>query len=234
MNRPLRKRPAAIIAFIFAAGAFAGQNAHAAQYGFYVAGYYGNAEKTVTKARYDDYATFVYNFYGFQPEQTTSTLSDGKDSSFGMAAGYRLTPNFAVEAGYMDLGTVTYRNDSFGTNLAQNNIQEPWQQKIESTTSGLSLSALGIWPITYSWELYGRAGVLVASNKLDIFVTDFFGAASPTASDSSFEFLAGFGASMSFAEVYGLRLEFQRVFKAGEDPAEGDVDILSLGFTVAF
>lgn len=234
MNTPVRNRSAAIIAFGLAAGAFAADSAQAAQYGFYVAGYYGNAEKTVAKANYDNYATFVYDFYGFTPSQTVSTISDGKDSSFGMAAGYRLLPWLAFEGGYMDLGSVSYRNDSFGTNRAENNIQEPWQQRIESTTSGIALSALGIWPISYSWEVYGRAGVLVASNKLDIFITDFFGAASPSISDSSFELLAGVGASMAFAEVYSLRLEFQRVFKAGEAPAEGDVDILSLGFTVSF
>lgn len=233
MNISFSQPRAAIIAFIVAAGACAGQSANAAQFGFYVAGYYGNAEKQVSKASYDDYANFVYDFYGFAPEQVDSSLGDDKDSSFGMAAGYRLYPHLAVEAGYMDLGTVTYRNDSFGTNLALNQ-QEPWQQRIKSTTSGLALSALGILPLSYRWEVYGRAGVLVASNKVDIFVTDFFGSASPSQSDSSFEFLGGIGASMSFAEVYGLRLEFQRVFKAGEDPAEGDVDILSLGFTVAF
>jgi hypothetical protein len=40
---------------------------------------------------------------------------------------------------------------------------------------------------------------------------------------------------MSMLEIYGLRLEYMRVFDAGEQrTAEGDTDFLSLGFIVAF
>ena len=61
--------------------------AHAAELGFYVAGYYGKAKfDGVDKARFDDYATYDLSFYGFTPEQTDSTLGDDKDASIGMAA----------------------------------------------------------------------------------------------------------------------------------------------------
>ena len=149
------------------------QRAHAAELGFYVAGYYGEAKfDGVDKARFDDYATFVYSVYGFTPEQTVSTLGDDKDASFGMAAGYRLFPNLAIEGGYVDLGELSYRNDSFGTHIDH---QEPWFQKLGVSASGIALSALGVLPLSYRWELYARGGVLFATNEVDIYITDFFG-----------------------------------------------------------
>jgi opacity protein-like surface antigen len=220
----------AIIAFAAAAGAM--QRAQAAELGFYVAGHYGQAKfDGVDKTRFDDFATLVYSVYGFTPEQTTSTIGDDKDASFGMAAGYRLFPNLAIEGGYVDLGELTYRNDSYGTHIDH---QEPWFQKLSASTSGIALSALGVLPLSYRWEIYARGGVLFATNEVDIYITDFFGEDSLTVSESSTELLAGVGASFSFAEVYGARFEYQRVFDAGGGLFEGDIDIMSIGFTVHF
>jgi opacity protein-like surface antigen len=221
---------AAIIALAAASGAM--QRAQAAELGFYVAGFYGEAKfDGVEKAQFDDYATLVYSVYGFTPEQTVSTLGDDTDASFGMAAGYRLFPNLALEGGYVDLGELSYRNDSFGTHIDH---QEPWFQKLSASTSGIALSALGVLPLSYRWELYARGGVLFATNEVDIYITDFFGEDALTVSESSTELLAGVGASISFAEVYSARFEYQRVFDAGDGPFESDLDIMSIGFTVSF
>jgi OmpA-like transmembrane domain len=221
---------AAIIALAAASGAM--QRAQAAELGFYVAGHYGEAKYDgVDKARFDVFATFVYSVYGFTPEQTSSTISDDKDTSFGMAAGYRFLPNLAVEGGYVDLGELSYRNESFGTHIDH---QEDWLQKLGASTSGITLSALGILPLSYRWEIYARGGVLFATNEVDIYITDMIGSDSLTVSESSTEWLAGVGASFSFAEVYGARFEYQRVFDAGDGLFEGDIDIMSIGFTVSF
>ena len=56
-------------------------------------------------------------------------------------------------------------------------------------------------------------------------------------SESSTDYLAGVGAGFSFAEVYTARLEYDRVFDAGAEDAGGEarnVDVITLGFTVAF
>jgi hypothetical protein len=204
----------------------------AAELGFYVAGHYGEAKiGGADKAVFDDFAVFAYSAYGFTPETTTSALSDDRDKSFGMAAGYRLFRNLAFEAAYADLGEISYRNDSFGTHIDH---QEPWFQKQSVGVSGIAVSALGILPVSYRWELFARAGVFFATNEIDLYITDFFGEDSVRFSDSSTEMLAGVGASFSFAEVYGARFEFQRVFDAGENLVEGDLDVISIGLTVSF
>lgn len=227
----------AIMAFASAALALSAPRASSAELGFYVAGFYGQAKIPIgDQAVFDSFATDVYAVYGFEPLSTTSSLSDDKDSSFGMFAGYRLFANLAFEGGYMELGEISYRNDSFGTHFTTNPPphNEPWLQKQSASTTGIALTALGVLPLSYRWEMYVRGGVLFATNELDIYITDFVGSDSPSGSDSSTEWLAGAGASFSFAEVYAARLEVMRVFGAGNGLIDGDIDIASLGFTVSF
>jgi opacity protein-like surface antigen len=226
----LRKRCGIIALGAAAFGASA--PAAAAELGFYVAGFYGQSKISgADKAELDALAAGIYADNSFTPEVTDSSLGDDKDSSFGMTAGYRLFANLAIEGGYSDLGKIAYRNSSFGTHVDH---QEPWFQKLSFSTSGITLSALGILPVSYSWEVYARAGVMFATNEIDLYISDSVSALSAQASDSSTEWLAGVGASYSFAEVYGLRFEFQRILDAGEGLVEGDTDVLSIGVTVTF
>ena len=47
--------------------------------------------------------------------------------------------------------------------------------------------------------------------------------------------LAGAGVGFTFAEIYTLRGEYQRVFDAGDDTVgEGDQDLVTVGVTVKF
>ena len=49
------------------------------------------------------------------------------------------------------------------------------------------------------------------------------------------DLLAGIGTSFSFFEIYAWRLEYQRVFDAGDEViGEGDADSISLGISVVF
>jgi hypothetical protein len=107
---------------------------------------------------------------------------------------------------------------------------------VDTETSGLTLSALGVWPLSYRWEVYGRAGVLFSSNEFRAFYDDI--EQSPRRarfSESDVDMLAGIGASFNFFEIYDLRLEFMRVFDAGhESTGEADLDLISVGITVVF
>ena len=188
------------------------------------------------QSSFDAYANEIYALLGFLAEQTTSVLGDDTDSAFAIAGGYRLSPYLAVEGSYFDLGEINYRNDSFGTHFPGEDFahQEPWFQSLDVSTSGIALSALGILPLSYRWELYLRGGVMFTSTEVDIFVTDFFDQASDTFSETGTNLLAGAGVSLSFAEVYSLRAEYQRVFGVDDNPARGDIDMVSIGFAVTF
>lgn len=211
---------------------------HAAELGFYVAGSYGNSSKDIEKGAFDNFAAAVYDDFQYTPtSSTTSFDSDGHGYSF--AAGYRLYSWLAVEGGYIDLGRQPYRarNEGFYEPLNPGDLPEfsPFVLSASPKTGGFALSALGIVPLSYRWEAFGRVGVMFSSNELTLYLSDSTGALKQKTSDSSTDLLAGAGVSFAFAEIYGLRAEYLRVFDAGDNTVgEADTDLITLGITVKF
>lgn len=209
--------------------------AQAAQPGFYIGAMYGQADKQIDVEEFNTYAaTVVYPNPVVQltVESMTATL-DTSDNGYGFFGGYRFNTHFAVEGGYVDLGTVSYR-----ANLRGNITGIPTDAvtNVDTETSGITVSALGVWPLSYRWEVYGRAGALFSSNNFRLFYDDV--EQNPRRnrfSESDVDLLAGVGTSFSFFEIYDVRLEYQRIFDAGDKTTgEGDNDVLSLGITVVF
>lgn len=227
-----------IFAAATAALAFAGMvpMAQAAQPGFYVGGFYGQSDKQLEAAAgFDIYAmTQVFPSPNVQltVESMTSTL-DKSDSAFGFLAGYRFTPHFAVEGGYIDLGKVSYRATARGNITG---IPTDAFLNIDTETAGISVAALGVWPLSYRWEVYGRAGAMFSSNDFRAVYDDV--EQNPRRaefSENDVDIMVGVGTSYNFLEIYDVRLEYQRIFDAGDKAtAEGDVDAITLGVTVVF
>src|SRR6185436_14372916 len=110
---------------------------------------------------------------------------------------------------------VEYREHAAGVFLAPDpadNEPGTLQQNIDSSTSGIQLSALGILPLSYRWEVYARGGVLISNNTASVFVLDDLGNSGK------------------------LRSEYQRVFDAGEQDTldEADVDLATFNVSVSF
>jgi hypothetical protein len=225
---------AAIIAFIVLAGSAGAGAAHAAQTGIYAGVSFAMVEKDSTRSAFDDESLLVYNAFGFTPTSSSASL-DPKDNSYGFVVGWRLTEHIALEGGYMDLGTVAYKDRSTGL-FANTPPPENWAQNIETSTSGIALSALGILPLSYRWEIFARGGVLIANSEESVFITDGINSQKLRATQSSFDLFAGAGVSCSLAEIYNIRLEYGRVFDAGDDKVldAADVDMLTLNVTVSF
>jgi hypothetical protein len=225
---------AAIIAFIVLAGGVGASTARAAQLGIYAGISYAMVEKDSTRSLFEDEALAIYNAFQFAPQTTTGSF-DSEDSSYGFVVGWRLTEHIALEGGYMDLGEVVYRDRSTGFRTGVAGAQN-WAQNVESSTSGIALSALGVLPLSYRWEIYARAGALISNNTESVFITDGVNSEPLRGSKSGLDLLAGVGVSFSIVEIYQLRLEFGRVFDAGEDDTldEADVDMATLNIAVSF
>jgi hypothetical protein len=129
-------------------------SASAAERGFYVGGFYGEADKDLDQAPFAGTALFVYEAFGFGPQEVRSRFETG-DSTYGFFGGYRWLENLALEAGFMDLGSVVYSDEASGIYL-ETGDPENWNQRITSSTSGFSLSALGILPLNYRTEVFVR------------------------------------------------------------------------------
>lgn len=214
------------------AGAGIAPSAQAGQVGFYIGGQYGQGSRESRIRDFDIYALQIYDETGFTIDSGTSSMDDS-DSGYGFIAGYRFTPHLAVEGGYLNLGSLKYRSR---VNGSAQGVPSEGAFNVDSETSGIAVSALGVWPLSYRWEVYGRAGVLFASNTASLFYADdVIGPASGEFSENSIDALVGVGTSLNFLEIYDLRLEIQRVFDAGdESTGEGDLDMVSVGITVLF
>lgn len=233
MNISTARKHATKLAMPLCIAALAAPAAQAAQAGFYVGGYYGEASKDVPIAIFDADAANVYELIGFVPATRSARLDD-ETTTYGFQAGYRFNPHLAFEGGYMDLGSVAYREQSTGDWI---DGPTTFQLNFDTRTTGFALSALGILPLSYRFEVYARAGVLLATNNYKLYLaTPGLDPGRDEFSETSTELLAGVGASLSFLEIYGLRLEYQRVFDAGKASSggAGDVDLMSLGITVTF
>jgi opacity protein-like surface antigen len=227
---------AASIAFIVLAGSLAAGPAAAGPLGIYAGVSYAMVKKDSTRREFENQALSIYNAFGFEPATRTASF-DSEDSAYGFVVGWRLTEHIALEGGYLDLGDVSYREHSDGLFVDPPPIEAAsLQQNIESSTSGIALSALGILPLSYRWEVYARGGVLISNNTASLFITDGSGSEKFRASKSGFDMLAGVGMSFSVVEIYSVRLEYQRVFDAGEDDTidPADVDAAMLSVTVSF
>ena len=224
----------AIIAFIVLVGSVGTGTARAAQLGIYAGISYSMVDKDSNRSDYANEALAVYNAFGFTPLTSTASF-DAKDSSYGFVVGWRLSEHIALEGGYMDLGDVSYRDRSTG--LFDNTPPaENWAQNVETSTSGITFSALGILPLSYRWEVFLRGGVMISNSEESVFITDGVGSEKLRATQSGFDLFAGAGVSFSIAEIYNLRLEYGRVFDAGDDSTldEADVDMATLNVTVSF
>ena len=212
----------------------------AAERGLYVGGYVGQGSKDAPRDFYELFNTDIQNFAFFTATEQTTSLDDS-DTAFGIVIGYRLTPHLAIEGGYSNFGQVTYRSRASGNFPLESGTANV---SIDTETAGFTLAALGVLPLTRDWELYARAGVLIADNKIRIQITaqgqqflpplgNRFAASDSASSTDTY---AGVGIGRRFFEIYDLRLEYLRAFDAGDESAggKGDVDAALLGLIVTF
>src|ERR1019366_10613742 len=86
-----------------------------------------------------------------------SSNNTGSGNQWRLQVGYKFNPYFAVEAGYMDLGTANY-SATFAGGTA--NATEK--------AGGLDFAALGILPVTDTLSVFGKVGFVAAKVKTDL------------------------------------------------------------------
>jgi len=201
--------------------------------GFYLGGFYGQAESALGIGVFDEDAQEFYDEYPFVRTATDSDL-DTTDTVYGFFGGYRFTDYWAIEGGFVDLGEFVYREESTG-NFTYDPPGTPpstFREKLVAESRGMQISALAILPVGYRFELYGRASFAYLSSKLRRSIDDdqLF-----DVSQSDTTYMVGAGVSCMLAEIYRIRLEYQRAFDVNyAELDQADVDTLSLGFAVTF
>ena len=206
--------------------------------GFYIGADFANANYDVDAGTFD----YLLSDLGDAVEEEGLALInpdselDDSDSSYGLFVGYRFMPYFAVEGGYIDLGTAGYKATG---DVTDGEVTVPVSISGDISSSGFQLSALGIWPIGESFEAYGRAGFYFGDADIDL-NTSVNGETVPELSGSEkegeTEFLWGIGGAWNFSDAWAVRAEWTQIMDVGDEELTGEynVDRLSIGVTWTF
>lgn len=132
---------------------------------------------------------------------------DKKDIGWKITAGYRFTPNLAVEGAYTDFGKSHAPAISVGG-------------PFEASADAISLFGVGLWPVG-PVDLFAKAGAARINAKGNVGAVLF--------DDKATEFAYGAGAQLNLGRL-GLRAEYEKF----DTDVIGDLDIVSLGFVFTF
>jgi opacity protein-like surface antigen len=152
---------------------------------------------------------------------------DDEGTAWSVSAGYRINRYLAVEASYVNLGTLE-ASQNIGLPAVLGGGTLAFHRELE--TSGPALTAFGILPVSDSWELYVRAGMFFADSEL----TTAFNGNSSTRSFDSDSTTLGAGAQFDWKEHWSARLEFQRSFDIGGDDVADETDVDGVSLSVLY
>jgi OOP family OmpA-OmpF porin len=150
---------------------------------------------------------------------------DDEGTAWSVTAGYRINRYLAIEAGYVNLGTLSNTQTiDFPAVFGIPSLS--FHRELE--TAGPSLTVFGTLPLSANWQLYARAGMLFADTDL----TTSISGDSITSSVDSDATTLGAGAQYDWGGHWSARLEFQRTKDLGGNDvaSNADVDNISLGF----
>lgn len=157
-------------------------------------------------------SSYKVNNADFSPFTVKSV--DKKDTQFGVAAGYRFSPNLAFEVGYLDFGKAKVSTTFQG-------VGANFDGKVSSVHASLIVGA----PLGEVWSVYGRLGAARSDRKLSGSVGS--PSVSASTSDKKTEALLGLGAGYAFAGNLTGTLEYQKL-------NDTDVSAINVGLRLAF
>lgn len=158
-----------------------------------------------------------------------SASEDDSHMVYKLFLGYQYTPNFAIEAGYADLGKYEAKviGDVFGL---------PLDLRGEVKSKAVFIDAVGMLPLTPEFSMFGKVGAAYARTKTHASMTFLGERLSGSDSDSEYVPKAGFGAEYALTKTVALRAEYERYFDVGDEDetGESDVDFWSIGLKFGF
>ncbi len=155
---------------------------------------------------------------------TLSLTEDRRGQAYKGFVGFPIHPNWAVEAGYFDLGRFGYNASTTPTG------------KLSGTARmrGLNLDLVGTLPITERWSLMGRVGAAYAQTKDRFSGTGAVSVTNTNPSQRDTHFKYGVGAQFAFTPALSVGLEAERYRVNDAVGSKGDVDMVSLGLIYRF
>jgi outer membrane protein OmpA-like peptidoglycan-associated protein len=240
------------LSIIAAAVLVATSAAAAERSGFYIGGDVGQSNWGVFSK--SDANNLIYGLEGLGGVDVTSqkTSLGDTDFTYSLFVGYQFLPWLAAEATWMDLGQTDIKASGDYDYLYVNPpgpgptdpLNGSFDAKVDVQSSGWAVSVLPMWPISHSWDLYGRLGYYWGDNKLDLKANgqefDSAGALPPYSykmhgSNNDGGFLWGLGAQWTWDQRVSVRLEFSQIVDLIDmGGSKSSVDRYTAGFVYRF
>jgi len=187
--------------------------------GWYLGGNVGRAATTIDDAR-------ITQSLSAEGLATTSIDNQDRHTAYKLYGGYQLSPHFAVEGGYFDLGHYGYTAHTVPTGTLNGDMK----------LRGLNLDLVGTLPLVGNLSALGRIGVtsIRASDNFSATGAAHVPYASNSPSQRSTDFKVGAGLAYAFTPALSARLEAERYrFKDGVGN-RGNADMISVGLVYRF
>ena len=156
------------------------------------------------------------------------------DGSFawGVGLGYRINDYLAGEVEYADFGTTDVREHYSVPNPGPTPFPFEVDLLYSSKVTGPALSVLGTLPVGRSLELFLRGGALFASREYSMGGQLTF--AGQEQKFASTVWVAGAGASWSFAERWGVRAEYQQTGSLDKSLITGETKVKRIALSALY
>jgi OOP family OmpA-OmpF porin len=203
------------LAFLVSPGLFAqGLNAHT--------GIYLGLSAGESKARID--SERIRQGVLDQGLSTSTLTEDSRDTGYKAYIGIPIHPNWAVEAGYFDLGRFGFDATTAPVGGLTGSAR----------IRGLNLDLVGFLPITERWSLMGRVGAAYAQTQDRFSGTGAVAVTDPSPRRRETNYKYGLGTQYAFTPTLSLRLEAERYRVNDAVGHRGDVDLFTLGLIYRF
>jgi OOP family OmpA-OmpF porin len=144
--------------------------------------------------------------------------SDQRDTAYKLFVGKQLNKNFALEAGYFDLGKYNF----------QAATTPPGSLNGEVGFRGLNLDMLAQLPLSERFSIYARLGMNYARTDSHFTGDRLFAVSNPNSSDNKLNPKVGLGMEYKFTEALAIRGEAERYRLNDVIHNHTDVDFYSI------
>ncbi|CAN5414764.1 hypothetical protein BH11PSE9_BH11PSE9_26520 [soil metagenome] len=186
--------------------------------GLYVVGEVTRSSDSLSRDHFDQSLTSA---------GATGLSSSAREGSnqWRLQGGYRFGENWAVEAGYIDLGKAKY-SAAYSGGTASGSLE----------AAGFDAAGLYLLPLASGITVFGKAGVMLAKVKSNLAGVPGAGAGSVNASSNSVKPLLGLGLTYALTEHIDLRSEFDHVGHIGSANRTGTMNasMFSVGVVYRF
>ncbi|MGE4242877.1 outer membrane beta-barrel protein [Ramlibacter sp.] len=164
--------------------------------------------------------------YTVPPGAVTSVRDDDRDTGGKLFGGYQVNRNFAVEAGYFDLGRYDYGYTAGPVPLGAFSGSTRFR--------GLNLDLVGMMPLSERFTVLGRVGLIHTRANSSFASTGTVPAFGGSRRDNDLGVKVGLGVEYAITQALSIRGELERYRVSDPVRRRGDIDMASVGLVYRF